>query len=119
EQPVDLLDSRPLAARILRVPGFVDPFVVHVDEGVSNVEPLRNERGVEARLDGLEAQAPAEAAQERRLGRERAVDPVPLAEARQRARPPEPLQRDHVEALPIEPPHNLAAPLLTGAGGPL
>src|SRR5881394_126735 len=83
EQSVDLLDGRPLAARILRVPGFVDPFVVHVDERVAGVEPLRNERSVEACLDRLEAQAPAEAAQEKRLRRERAVDPVPLAETRQ------------------------------------
>src|SRR5690349_728035 len=43
---------------------------------------------------------------------------MPLAEARQWVRPPEPLQRDHVEALPVEPPHHLATPLLTGAGGP-
>src|SRR5262249_60670974 len=91
ERRVDLLDRRLLAARILRVARLVDALVVHVDEGVAGVEVVGDEPHFELCGNRLEPDTPPEAAQERRLGREGAVDSVPLAKARQRPRPPEPL----------------------------
>ena len=102
------------------MPGFVDPLVVDVDEGVAGGEPPVGESNVDALgLDRLEPETKAEPAQERRARRKAARDAVALQERGDNPWPPEPFERDYAEALAVEPPHHLARPRLAGARGPL
>src|SRR5439155_24673798 len=74
---------------------------------------------IELRLDRLQAEAAPETAKKGRLRCEAPGEPVALAKARHRPRPAEPLERDHVEALALQAPHHLVAPLLANARRPL
>ena len=87
---VQLLDRPLLHARVLGVARLVGRLQVHEDEGVAGVEPLVRERETAAEVgrrvrrlgsgDRVEADGGGEPAQKRRLGDERAVQAVPLAE---------------------------------------
>src|SRR5437588_7463879 len=100
---VELLDRALLHVRILRVPGCVGRLLVAEDEGVARGEPLARELdavpqvgdGVLAfgRVDRLEAERRAQAAQERGVGDEAPAQTVSLDEARVLARATPPLER--------------------------
>ena len=122
---VELLDRLALDLRVLRVTGRVGRLLVDEDERLAGIESLADvvdsapeiSDGVVTlrRVDRLQPERTPEPAQKGRVCRERTAHPMPPEKRRHRARPSEPLQRDHVEALALEPAHDLARPLLAGA----